>query len=208
MSVKCEKIHKLVNSLKRHAFPFADSAIPSDGVYILFQKGEEGHGNDRIVRVGTHTADAKLLSRLKQHFIRENKDSSIFRKNIGRAFLNKENDPFLKYWNIKMSTKEDREKYSGKIDFSYQKKMEERVSVYIRSNFSFSVIKVNSREERLDIEKKLIGTVSWCNECGASENWLGRYSPVRKIAESGLWLVNGVYGEVFGEEEVERIGGN
>lgn len=208
MSVKCEKIHKLVNSLKRHTFPFDDSAIPSDGVYILFQKGEKGHGMDRIVRVGTHTSDGKLLSRLKQHFIRENKDSSIFRKNIGRAFLNMADDPVLKYWNMKMSTKENREKYSGKFDFSYKNKMEERVSAYIRSNFSFSVIKVNSRKERLDIEKKMIGTVSWCNECGASENWLGRHSPVKKIAESGLWLVNGLYGEVFGEEEVEGIVGN
>jgi len=207
LSLKCEKIHKLVNNLQRHTFPFDDSAIPSDGVYILFQKGEKGHGMDRIVRVGTHTADSKLLSRLKQHFIRENKDSSIFRKNIGRAFLNMEDDSFLKYWNLKMSNKKNREKYSGEIDFSYQKKIEERVSEYIRSNFTFSVIKVNSRQQRLDIEKKLIGTVSWCDECGASENWLGRHSPVKKIAESGLWLVNGLYGEVFGEGEVEGLGG-
>jgi len=33
--------------------------------------------------------------------VNENKDRSIFRKNIGRALLNKDNDPFIEQWNKK-----------------------------------------------------------------------------------------------------------
>jgi len=39
-----------------------------------------------------------LCSRLKQHFAKENKDRSVFRKNIGRCILNKANDDYLTKW--------------------------------------------------------------------------------------------------------------
>jgi hypothetical protein len=79
----CEELHKIFNTLKRFSFPFDDTNIPLNGIYILFQKEEMAHGADRIVRIGTHTGKNQLHSRLKQHFINENKDRSIFRKNIG-----------------------------------------------------------------------------------------------------------------------------
>ena len=78
----CEEIHRLFNSLKRYRFPCVPEEIPLNGIYILFQKGEKAHGVDRIVRIGTHTGLNQLRSRLWQHFINENKDRSIFRKNI------------------------------------------------------------------------------------------------------------------------------
>ena len=53
---------------------------------------------DRIVRIGTHRGDNNLYNRLKEHFINENKDRSIFRKNIGRALLNKNQDSYLEIW--------------------------------------------------------------------------------------------------------------
>jgi len=62
------------------------------------------HSTDRIVRIGTHTGNNKLWFRLKEHLI-ENKDRSIFRKNIGRALLNKDNDCFIEHWNKKNLTK-------------------------------------------------------------------------------------------------------
>ena len=67
--------------------------VPLNGIYLLYERGELGHGADRIVRVGTHTGKNQLVSRLKQHFVHENKDRSIFRKNIGRAILNRQQDP-------------------------------------------------------------------------------------------------------------------
>ena len=94
MSCQCEKIHSYFNKFERYSFPFDTANIPLNGIYILFEKGEYAHGKDRIVRVGTHTGNNQLAPRLKQHFVYANKDRSIFRKNIGRSILNKDNDPF------------------------------------------------------------------------------------------------------------------
>ena len=96
MSKTCNYLHKLFNSLSRFTFPFNDEKIPLNGIYVLFEKGQVGHNLDRIVRIGTHMGDNQLRSRLNQHFLLENKDRSIFRKNIGRAILNKIKDPYLK----------------------------------------------------------------------------------------------------------------
>ena len=95
MSKICHIIHQWFNKIKKHSYPFNEQEIPKNGIYILFEKGELAHSTDRIVRIGTHTRDNKLLSRLKMHFVKENKNKSIFRKNIGRALLNKDNNPFI-----------------------------------------------------------------------------------------------------------------
>ena len=205
MSAECEAIHKLVWELERYGFPFEESKIPLNGIYLLFQKGEEGHKGERIVRIGTHTGDNQLRSRLKQHFINQNKDRSIFRKNIGRALLNKNRDPFLKYWELDLTTRKAREEYSSLIDFDYQKTIEVQVSKFIQENFSFCVFEVNHKEERLQIESKLISTVSWCKECNPSKMWLGNASPKNKIVESGLWLVNELYKTPFNASGIEQL---
>ena len=139
MSHECASIHQLTTNLERHNFPFDDTRIPSNGIYVLFQKGEKGHQQDRIVRIGTHTGDNQLRSRLKQHFLNENKDRSIFRKNIGRALLNQRKDPFLQFWELDLTTRKAKDKYSPLIDFDYQKRIESQVSQFIQDNFSFSV---------------------------------------------------------------------
>lgn len=205
MSIECKAIHEIANELERHNFPFDESRIPRNGIYVLFQKGEYGHEQERIVRIGTHTGNNQLRSRLNQHFLNENKDRSIFRKNIGRAILNRRNDPFLESWELDLTTTEARETYSAEIDFDYQKSIEAQVSQYIQNNFSFSVFEVNSKEERLQIESKLISTISWCEECKPSREWLGNFSPKEKIVKSGLWLVNELYKTPFDIPGVESL---
>jgi len=203
MSDECLSVHSLTNNLERHTFPFEDSNIPLNGIYILFQKGEQGHQQDRIVRVGTHTGENQLRSRLKQHFLNENKDRSIFRKNIGRAILNKNDDPFLKYWELDLTTRKAKEQYSSSIDFEFQKNIESEVSHFIQDNFSFCAFEAQTKNDRLDIESKLISTVSRCEQCKPSPRWLGKSSPKEKIRESGLWLVNELYKTPFNKPEIE-----
>ncbi|MCF6277869.1 MAG: hypothetical protein L3J16_03870 [Anaerolineales bacterium] len=205
MSRECALVHSIVNKLERHTFPFDKERLPLNGIYVLFQKGESGHLRERIVRVGTHTGDNQLRSRLKQHFLNQNKDRSIFRKNIGRAILHQRNDPFLKYWELDLTSRDAQVKYSALIDFDYQDKIEKQVSQYIQNNFSFSVFKVASKEERLAIESKLISTVSWCNECSPSDSWLGKSSPKQKIVKSGLWLVNELYKTPFDATSIQQL---
>lgn len=190
MSKNCNAIHQWVSRMKKHHFPFNKDEIPKNGIYILFEKEEFGHSTDRIVRIGTHTGDKQLCSRLYQHFVKENKDRSIFRKNIGRALLNKNKDPFLKQWEIDLTTKNAKKIYSNSIDFVKQKKVEKMVTKYIQNNFSFVVFQVDNKGSRLKIESRIISTISLCDEYKPSENWLGLFSPKEKIRRSGLWLVN------------------
>jgi len=193
MNQICHQLHKLFNSLLIYNYPFDTQKITKNGIYILFEKGELAHGTNRIVRIGTHTGDNQLRSRLEQHFIQENKDRSIFRKNIGRAILNRENEPFLSQWEYDLTSSEAKRKYSMIVDFTKQKQIEREVTEYIHQHFRFIVISITDKERRLDWESRIISTVSLCKECRPSDNWIGQYSTKEKIKQSGLWLVNNLY---------------
>lgn len=202
MSKECEELHNLFNKMEKQEFPFEENKIPENGIYILFEKGELAHGKDRIVRIGTHTGQGNLRNRLKEHFINENKDRSIFRKNIGRCFLLK--DPFLEQWELTPLIKEVREKHP-EIDFKKQAEVEKRISKYIQENFSFIVIPIKDKDKRLELESKIISTVSLCNECKPSENWLGLSSPKEKIRDSGLWQINELNKQPLSEKELMEL---
>ena len=83
--------------------------------------------------------------------------------------------------------------------------IEKQVTEYIQESFSFAVFAVNTKEERLDLEAKIISTVSLCNECRSCGNWLGNFSPKHKIRESGLWLVNELYKTPLSKYELQTL---
>lgn len=189
----CQVLHEWARSKERYRFPFERATIPTDGIYLLFEKGESGHGTERIVRVGTHTGKGQLPSRLVQHFAVENKDRSIFRKNIGRALLNKAGDAYLAVWELDMTPAAARALHGAKVDTLKQQEIEREVTAYMQKNFSFVFVPVEHKDKRLAIESKIISTLSLCEECRPSPGWLGHHSPKQKIRESGLWLVNELY---------------
>jgi hypothetical protein len=104
MSEKCSWLHSQLESLPLLRFPFNVKSLPSNGIYFFYEEGEMiDHGNSpkpRIVRIGTHKEN-NFQTRISEHFLlNESKlnftianpkpsDRSIFRKNIGRALLNK-----------------------------------------------------------------------------------------------------------------------
>jgi hypothetical protein len=137
MSALCHALHHLVDQLKIHTFPFYPELFPKNGVYVLLEKGEKAHGVNRIVRIGTHTGKDQLRSRLSRHFVSENKDRSIFRKNIGRALLNQNADSFLRDWNLDLTTAAARRMHGAHIDSKKQQTVEQQVTAYMRSNFRF-----------------------------------------------------------------------
>ena len=226
MSKICHKIHQWFNAMKKHSFHqlynamkklslsqwFNEQGIPKNGIYILFEKGELAHSTDRIVRIGTHTGNNKLWSRLKEH-LNENKDRSIFRKNIGRALLNKDNDPFIEQWNKKNLAK----KIKKALDFNSDefikqeeiekriKEIEKRVTEYIQENISFVVFQIDDKDKRLELESKIISTVSRCDECNPSQKWFGLFSPKAKIIESGLWLVDNLLKTSLSEDDLIEL---
>ena len=205
MSENCNTIHQWFNSLPKLKFPFNGKDISLNGIYILFEKGEFAHSTNRIVRIGAHTGNNQLRSRLFQHFLNENKDRSIFRKNIDRALLNKYKDPLLQQWELDLTTKNAKEKHSDSVDFIKQKEIEKRVTKYIQDNFSFVVFQIDNKEKRLGIESKIISTVSLCEECKPSENWLGSFSPKEKIRKSGLWLVNELWKIPLSDKDIIEL---
>jgi hypothetical protein len=206
MDKMCKLLHEILLDGKKFSFPFDDKDIPiNNGIYILYQKGELWHNGDRIVRIGTDTGENQLRSRMEQHFIKQNKNRSIFRKNIGRALLNKENNPYLEIWNLDTTSKADKEKNGSKIDKTLEQSVENKISKYLQENFYFKLLKIDTKEKRLELEEKLIGTVSNCKECKPSETWLGNFSPKEKIRESGLWLEQGLYKDGLSENELDEI---
>ncbi len=205
---KCHELHQKFNQFPKLSFPLSLEQIPDNGIYILFEKGEHAHDTNRIVRVGTHTGEKQLKPRIKQHFVKEKKDRSIFRKNIGRCILNKSNDPFLEHWDLDLTTRKAREKHASEIDFDKQANIEKQVSEYLRSRFSIAVFEVPEKEDRLHIESRITSTVSLCDDCKPSTSWLGLDSTKQKIRESGLWQVNELYKTPFDSEELKKLSEN
>ncbi len=159
------------------------------------------------MRVGTHTGANQLPSRLGQHFILENKDRSIFRKNIGRALLHRDHDLFFEQWELDLTTRAARTHHAGTVDLDKQCLMEKRVTKYMQASFTFIVLCVEEKEERLELESKLIATVSLCADCSPSPNWLGKHSPKQQIREGGLWNVNELYKTPLSVADLIRVEG-
>jgi hypothetical protein len=193
MSNLCEALHKAIGAATPLKYPFSAEVIPSCGIYIMLEVGEEAHGTHRIVRVGTHTGTKSTLgSRLEDHYVRENKDRSIFRKNIGRAMLARSGDPFLEDWNKDLTSRKARQETQGRIDLDQQAEVERRVTEYIRSRIFVVPIPMASRDGLGKLERSLIATIAQCRECSPSAEWLGNWSPQPKIRHSGLWQEQGV----------------
>lgn len=201
----CAELHALALRGTRHTFPFDASRIPLDGIYVLFENGETGHGGPRIVRAGTHTGKGQLPSRLKQHFLQENKDRSIFRKNVGRALLGKASDPFLSFWELDRTSRKARSLPCTEAELAKQKTIESAVTSYMRASFSFAVLAESDKHTRLLLESRIISTVSRCPVCRPSPNWLGASSPKAKIRESGLWLVNELRKTPLQDDDLQRL---
>lgn len=210
MSDICAALHHIFHDLPHHHFPFSSDRLPLNGIYILFEEGETAHGVERIVRIGTHTGDGKLPGRLKEHFIKENKDRSIFRKNIGRAILNRTNDPFLELWEYDLMSRDARGRSGALVDMDKQQQIEQQVTEMLQSRFRFVVFPVAGRENRTLLESRLIATVAQCPDCAPSPTWFGRFSPKGKIRESGLWQEQHLTGQPFSlaEFEIFRIARN
>jgi hypothetical protein len=201
----CQQLHSLLREGQRFDFNMGYDAIPLNGIYIMFEKGEMAHGGDRIVRIGTHRGDKQLRNRIYQHFENENKNRSMFRKNIGRCLLNKEHSPYRSTWEFDMTTRKNKELFLNKIDKAFESELEKRISQYIQENVSFCLLEVPSKDDRLRYEARLIGTVSRCKDCKPSNNWLGQFSPDDKIKKNGLWQVMELNSPKLNEEEFAFI---
>ena len=200
----CQAVHEAARALPRVAYPFNRSDLPRDGIYLFFEVGEyDGHtGDERIVRVGTHK-NGNFRSRISEHYMLSKelnirvdrpapKDRSIFRKNLGRAWICKQNIGYLDVWNIDFTPSQNQQEHAHRRDIVIEREVEGKVTALLREGFSFAWLPVTNEAERMGmggLEGRLIGTLAQCSACAASTGWLGRHSPDERIRTSGLWQV-------------------
>lgn len=119
-------------------------------------------------------------------------DRSIFRKNIGRALLNKQGDSdYLWVWEIDYTSHKNRTSCSHLRNVDKEKDLELQITSLLRKTFYFRLISLAGQEKRMGktgMESRLIGTVANCMLCSPSKNWLGKYSPAPEINSRKLWL--------------------
>jgi len=194
----CHILHILFNKMRIYNPNEISQINFSNGIYIMFEDGEyyNNRGIRRVVRVGTHTKKDRLIKRLNDHFIHKNEDGSIFRKNMGKAILNKDNDSYLPIWIKNTRPKE----YLIK-----KKSTEDAVSDYLYKHITLTAFPVDSRADRLRYETAIIATLNKENAFRPSNNWFGRYSTELKIRNSGLWLKNGLNGDVLTPSEFNSL---
>lgn len=209
MSENCKWLHQRLEQLPLVKHPFQLDRLPLNGIYFFYEQGElADHGDGltpRIVRIGTHK-DGNFRSRIAEHFLLvgestkmafdENKpaphERSIFRKNLGRALLNRAHDPYLEVWDLDFTSAASKAKNKHRRDISKEKAIETQVTKLLREKFSFRFILLEGQEGRMGssgLESYLIGTVANCEKCRPSQNWLGNHSSKPEIRNSGLWLV-------------------
>jgi len=83
--------------------------------------------------------------------------------------------------------------------------MEERISNYVQINLSFCVFQIDTKDDRLFWESKIVSTLAKASDIKPSDKWLGNYSPKDKIKVSGLWQVNELYNDGLTELEFEQL---
>jgi hypothetical protein len=88
-----------------------------------------------------------------------------------------------------------------------QSQVENDITRYIRANMSFCIIAAPGPNIALALEKRCIGTVATCSACHSSPAWLGSFSPLPAIRESGLWQVQHLRGATLDLETLSELEG-
>lgn len=187
-------VHEYFNNKERFSFPYDKKELKiisdSNGLYVLFEKGETYKTFDRIVRIGSHDGNGRLIKRLNNHFHSTNHRLSVFRKHIGRCFLNMEADKYLKDWDRPFKSRIEKEIHKEFVNIEYEKKYEQLVTNYICNNLSFAVIpQVYNNIERDRIEEGLISLLSQATEKTSSKNWIGNNHPDPRIKNAKIWNI-------------------
>jgi hypothetical protein len=191
-----QALYRLVAELPRHRFPVPRSLLPTDGIYLILENGEmvtvDEQMTDRIVRVGTHTADGRLARRLRGHSS-GNRRASVFRTHIGAALLERANpgDNRLETWIHQRRTR--------------MPEIELTVTDYIRQSLSISCIPVPTKAERLWLERGLIALLAAYPLAQPSSTWLGHHSYHPVVRQSGLWNSQHVRAEPLSEFDLATV---
>lgn len=202
-SEACQHIHAAVERLPLYAGSFR---VPFDnGLYFVYEQGENSrHGpTGRIVRVGKNQENDRLNKRLSQHF-GAGKNSSVFRKYLGGAFIRRRDpgSPCL------APTPGSRQGHWERQDYRKCPEcepVERTVSEYIEKNMSFRCVRIDDQNDRTRFERVLIATIAHCPVCVASQMWLGRDAYSKRVERAALWNHQHTQDPMIAEEELRRF---
>jgi hypothetical protein len=197
-----KELYSLVHRLPPFGYYTDGKDLPENGIYLFFERGEDvklqDNSADRIVRVGTHKSDFRFRGRIRQHYgnrssLKGNKNGSVFRKHLGGALLRRLNlnDYRLNDWLTQ--------------DGPTFIEVEEKVSQVLRENFTFVCFRVDTKEDRLNLERALIAQLAQYSLGLPSKNWLGLYADSEKIRKSGLWNTQHIDAAPMKKEEFDRF---
>ena len=195
-------LHQLVMGLPRlnHLTPLR--SLPSNGIYLFYESDETtellGSQVDRIVRVGTHRRDGRFPGRIRQHYgraasLRGNKNSSVFRRHVGGALLRRSNpsDPRLEDWLMRGGPTSE--------------EVEVEVSRVLRSRFTFVCFRVDTPNDRLELESGLIALLAHFPLGSPSTGWLGHSAESPIIRHVGLWNIQHVDSTPLSAEQFQTL---
>ncbi|NOX46431.1 MAG: hypothetical protein GXO89_05575 [Chlorobi bacterium] len=78
-----EKPHILFTELKKCTSSYDETQISNNGIYTLFENGENIDELDRVVKIGSHTVNNRLFTWIKEHYNNDNDRDIFFRKHLG-----------------------------------------------------------------------------------------------------------------------------
>jgi len=87
----CQHLHETLSRLPRLRREDL-SKVPPNGIYVLFENGEEGHNGERIVRVGTHRGN---LAPRASIFIRRTRIAAFSESALAAVYWLKTKPRFL-----------------------------------------------------------------------------------------------------------------
>lgn len=189
-------LHVLTATLPRLGHVPRGDQLPANSIYLFFERGEVvpigDHAIDRIVRVGTHTADGRFPRRIRDHY-RGDRRASVFRYLVGSALLHRA-DPGT----------------SRLITWAYGegsmvRDIEADVDATLAETFTFASISVDRREDRLAFERGLIALLAQHPAAPPSPTWLGRFAGHPAIRRGGLWNTQQTGADPLTPEGFDRL---
>lgn len=114
-------------------------------------------------------------------------------------------DPFLEQWEWDLTTRKNKQRYEPLVNWDKKENIEQQVTDVIQKTFSFVILPIGHSSYLKKWKAKMIATVAQCRECRPSTEWLGLYSPKRKIRENGLWQEQYIYGETITSQELALV---
>lgn len=199
------KLHSIFNSMTKYNIDNLDDIPFTNGVYVILDREEMYLDMKRIVAIGTHIGENRLIVDIKKHFKHGAKDESSLRKNIGLAILNYNNLAYCNIWNYDFTKEENIEKFSHLRNLKIENNLEKMISHYINERFEIVCFEIIEEKKRNRIVEGIKSCIVKDDDFSSSKKWLGNYSNIENIRKSFMWIDENFDKNVLSEKEMKEI---